>query len=87
MDSKAMFTEMLSMWKKTMESSFQNTNLVQEQTEKMVRMMMEQGVNAQNEGKKFFDECLDSMKKSQKEYQTNLQSQMEKLEKMLSGKA
>ncbi|NUM34866.1 MAG: hypothetical protein HUU50_09990 [Candidatus Brocadiae bacterium] len=85
MDSKAMFGEMVTMWKKSMESSLQNTAFVQEQSEKMMRMMMEQGANLQNEGKKIFDECLETMKKSQKEYQNNLKSQMEKLEKFVSG--
>jgi polyhydroxyalkanoate synthesis regulator phasin len=75
--------EIVGLWKSTMENSLQSMSLLQNQSEKVTKMMMEQGMHAQEEGKKFFDQWLESVKKSQQDFQVQLQSQFEKLEQFL----
>ena len=86
METNPMMKEMMEIWKKSMEGSFQSMALMQEQSEKFTKMMVEHGNALQNEGKKFAEQWLETMKKSQQEYQNNLKSQVEKFETFFSGK-
>lgn len=82
----SIFTDMLSLAKKNMETAFQSTSLMQEQTEYIAKWMLEQGSNLQAENRKFLEQWLENAKKQQKEYQEAYQAQLAKLEQFASKK-
>lgn len=79
MDNK-LIQEMTSLLKSNVENSFHALNMMQEQSEKITNLMLEQGQNLQNEGKKFMEQWLGCLKEGQAEYQKNLQEQIAQLE-------
>jgi polyhydroxyalkanoate synthesis regulator phasin len=76
--------EMLEMWKKGVENSFQSLSMLQEQSEKMTKMMLEQGESVQEESRKFMQGCMDEAKKHQEAYEKNLKEQMKKMEELFN---
>lgn len=79
--------EMVGMLKANAENSFQTISLLQEQSEKVARLMIEQGTAVQAEGRKFLEQWMDALKKQQQDYREKLKSQMEKLEQFLGKTA
>lgn len=80
--------EMVGMFKGNVENSLQAMSMIQEQSEKVTRLLAEQAASVQGEGKKFLEQWADAVKKQQQDYQQQWKSQMEKLEQFLdkSGK-
>lgn len=62
----------------------QNINLLQEQNEKITKMLLEQGQNMNEEGKKFVEQWFETIKKNQQEYNKNMSDQLEKLQEFIA---
>jgi polyhydroxyalkanoate synthesis regulator phasin len=75
--------DMMGLIKTNVDASLQSMSMMQEQTEKMTRLMVDQGTAMQGEAKKFFDEWLNSAKSQQKSYQEALQSHLKNLEEFI----
>lgn len=81
-----MFKEMSGLLKSHFENTMNSVNMFQDQTEKITKLMLEQGQNLQNEGKKFMEQWTDSVKKQQEDYKKMLQGQLHKLDDFLNQK-
>lgn len=86
MNIPPMFADMLNLVKKNVETSFQSTALVQEQTERMAKWLLDQGTNLQGENRKFLEQWIANAKKQQADYQSSFQAQLEKLSQFVSKK-
>jgi len=83
---KEMMQEMMNLLKSNFEGSMQTISMIQEQNEKIARMMAEQAAATQNEGKQFADQWLENVKKNQQEYCNLMKTQMEKFEQFFNPK-
>ncbi len=86
MNFNPMFNEFVNIMKKNFETSSKSTALFQEQSEHIAKWIMEQGGNVQAESKKFMEQWLASIKEQQQQYQNNLNTQLDKLEKYFGKK-
>ncbi len=61
-------TDMIDLYKSATLNAYNSMFLFQEQAEKVFTMMLEQGLNAQKEGMKFYQEWLNLNKKNRDEF-------------------
>ena len=80
MEGKDLQKEMARMVKSSWETYFQMLETVQEQSEKMMEMMMNQGETLQSESKTALRQWLDNAKKTQAEYKKVMEENIEKLD-------
>ena len=74
------FEQTMKLLQANVENSCQSLALVQSQSEKIAKMMLEQGTNMQEQGKDFLQQWMDNMQQLQRTYQENMQQQLQKLQ-------
>ena len=84
-DMNPLVKGMVSLLKHNVENSFQALSIMQGQSEQIARLMMEQGATMQTGSKKFMEQWVETMKKSQEEYQKNLKEQLSKLDTFVAA--
>ena len=85
MEGKDLQKEMLKMVKASWETYFQMLETVQEQSEKMMELMVSQGEALQSESKNALRQWLDNAKKTQAEYKKVMEENLSKLEGYLGS--
>jgi polyhydroxyalkanoate synthesis regulator phasin len=80
MEGKDLQKEMLRMVKASWETYFQMLDTMQEQSEKMMELMVSQGEALQSESKNALKQWLDNAKKTQEEYKKVMEENLSKLE-------
>jgi hypothetical protein len=80
MEGKEMQNEMLKMMKASWETYFQMLETVQEQSEKMLELVVNQGEALHSEAKTALRQWLDNAKKTQAEYRKVMEENLKKLE-------
>lgn len=76
---------MVELLKNNFEGTCQSLALMQEQSEKISKLMAEQGTAMQTEGKKCLEQWVEVVKKSQQDYQNKVREQLGKLENLVGG--
>ena len=74
------FEQTMKLLQANVENSCQSLALLQSQSEKIAKMMLEQSMSAQTQGKEFLQQWLDNMQQLQRTYQENMQQQLQKLQ-------
>jgi polyhydroxyalkanoate synthesis regulator phasin len=77
-------TDMINFVKSTTLNAWGNMALAQEQAEKVFAMVLEQGVNAQKEGIKFWQGWLDNNKKTRDEFSKMVGENFERAQEFFS---
>ncbi len=80
MEGKDVQKEMLKMVKSSWETYFRMLETVQEQSEKMMELMITQGETLHGESKTALRQWVDNAKKTQAEYRKVMEENLEKLE-------
>ncbi|MDY6795827.1 MAG: hypothetical protein SWK76_11230 [Actinomycetota bacterium] len=83
MDPKMMQKMMIEGMRAGMRASFDAMNAMQEQVEKMWRMLLEQSGDMQKEGEKALAEWLENMRKGREEFRRNMEDGVRKMEEMV----
>jgi len=85
MDPKQMMKQMIDFNKTAVEKTFTAMTVMQDQTEKMVSMWMDQNKWYPEEGKKAIAEWVKTCKKGREEFKTKLDEGYKNLEQYFTG--
>jgi len=85
MDPKQMMKQMFDFNKTAAEKTFTAMTVMQEQTEKMFSLWLDQNKWFPEEGKKAVDEWVKTCKKGREEFKTKIDEGYKTLEQYLSG--
>jgi polyhydroxyalkanoate synthesis regulator phasin len=80
MDQNAFVKQMIDFQKSTVDNSFSALKMVQEQTEKMARSLLDQANWLPEEGKKVVDQWVNAYKKGQEDYKKAVDDNFKKVE-------
>lgn len=83
MDGKEAQKEMLQLLKSNVETYFQTQEMLQNQSEKMLDMMVTQSEAIQTEGKNLLKKWLESVKKANADYRKMMEENLKKSEDYL----
>ena len=83
MDNKQAQKEMLKLWKSGLDTYIKTVTSMQEQGEKLLDQMLQQGETLGEESKKLLKEWASNAKELQKNYLDALQENLKKIEEML----
>ena len=83
MDPKMMQKMMVEGVRAGMRMTFDAVNSVQEQMEKIWKMIIEQGDEARREGEKVLTDWMENMRKSREEFRRNLEDGLRKMEELI----
>jgi hypothetical protein len=80
MDQKKMAKQMIDFYKTTFDNTYAALSMMQEQTERMTNMFMEQATGLPPEGKKALQEWMKAYKKGCEEFKKNVDDNFKKAE-------
>ncbi len=83
MDPKVMQKMMVEGMRAGMRMTFDAMSSLQEQMEKVWKMVLEQGEEARREGEKILSEWMENMRKSREEFRRNLEDGLRKMEELI----
>lgn len=86
MDYSNVTREMFNIFKSSAEATFGTISTLQNQTERMANLLLDQAGTLQSEGRKHLQEWLASTKKSQEELKTAYTKGMNSITEILSSK-
>jgi hypothetical protein len=84
MDPKVMQRMMMESMYSGMRVAFDSMNSMQDQLERMWKMLLEQGGSIQKEGEKAFLEWMENMRKGREEFRRSLEEGIRKLEELMA---
>lgn len=84
MDPKKMAKQMIDFYKTSFDNTYSALSIMQEQTERMTNMFMEQAPGLPADGKKAFQEWMKASKKSCEEFKKNVDENFKKAESIFS---
>lgn len=83
MDPKMVQKMMVEGMRAGMRTTFDAMNALQEQAERMWKIFLEQGTDAQKESEKVLTEWMDNMRKGREEFRRNMDDGIRKMEDLL----
>jgi len=78
--------EYINFMRTSFRTSIENTKLMQEEGERLLNMLLKQGQVGYEEGSKTLHEWTDNYKKASEQFQSNIESNLAKLEELLTKK-
>jgi len=87
MDPKTLQKMMLESMHAGMRMTFDAMNSLQDQLERLWRMLLEQGGSMQKEGEKAFLEWMENMRKGREEMRRTLEEGLRRMEELVAEKA
>ena len=79
-----LFKEMSGLLKSNFESSFESMSLFQKQSEKITKMMLDQVISFQSEGRNFIENWMSNIQVNQENYKKMIEGQLNRLEDFFS---
>lgn len=83
MDPRMMQRMMVEGMRASIRMTFDALNSMQEQMEKVWKMLLEHGEDARKEGEKVLSEWMENMRKSREEFRRNLEDGLRKMEEFI----
>ena len=87
MSQDKMMQEMFDLFKTSTEATWSTINMLQNQTERMANVLLEQTTTVQTEGRKQMQEWMSANKKSQVDMRKAYDDGVDKLAELMSPKA
>lgn len=84
MDQKKMFKQMIDFNRAAFENTYNAMVTIQDQTERMAQMFVDQSSGIPKEGKKLMQEWLNAYKKGRENFKTLMDQNYDRLETMLA---